>query len=637
MPKPGQTEFTALAFIGLLLLFSIVPFWPGTSGDYIFDDRANLTSIGDMGGVVSLDSLRQFAFSGVASSFGRPISLLSFTLDAQDWPAEPYSFKRTNILLHSANTLLLFGFVFALFHSLHRQRVEALAIAFFTALIWAIQPLHTSTVLYVIQRMAELSTLFILAALWFYVHGRRRLEQNPGLAYLWMSSAIIIGGVLAFFSKETGILLPLFVLIIELTLLNKLPRPKHWRYWATPFLGLPLLVIIAYFGYTISDSTARFALRDFSLYERLLTESRVLFEYLYNVVVPLQTPTVYNDGFVISKGLFEPISTLFAVVSLIILLGLAAIWRSRQPVLSFAIFWFFGAHLLESTVLPLEIYFEHRNYPALIGSALAMAYYAWPVILKKPKVFVPTTLIVISTLSVMTFKHSNTWGDPSKLIEAWNIEYPSSVRARTKYMVHQLKTNKLDKSLELAKAMHSSFPDDLGTELNLVTNLCFHNLLTNEAIIHLLDSMKRHHIDDITLINLKFLTRSIHNHSCKQIQLQGAEKFVETLLSNPTNRTPSQTQTLYQIKSEINRSLRKFEPTYTSLKQAFETIPSINMAIKLAELTATIKRYDLVKYHLSTALLLDKKRSLLLPSRETKIQQAQQRLLLEQHNNSRYP
>ena len=634
MPKLGQTNLTALVFIGLLILFSILPFWPGTSGDYMLDDTPNLSSLKDMGGVFNLERLRQFVFTGVSSSFGRPVSLFTFALDAQDWPVEPYPFKRTNILFHTINTLLLFGFLFALLSSLSKPRREVLGIAFLASLAWAIHPLHTSTVLYVIQRMTEMSALFILASLWCYVHGRRRLNQNPGAAYLWMSATIVIGGTLAFLSKETGILLPLFILIIEFTLFARLPRPKEWPYWAWPFLGLPVLVVLGYFGRVISNAAEIYSQRDFSLYERLLTESRVLLNYIYNFFIPLQTPTVYNEGFPISRGLFDPLSTLFAVAAIIVLIGLAIAWRARQPVLSFAILWFFGAHLLESTVLQLEIYFEHRNYIALVGPALALGYYAQVLIHRKPVIYLPVSLIVISVLAGLSFKHSSTWGNPPKLAEAWNAEYSSSLRVRTNYMAYQLKAGNLDKALEIAEENHKNFPEHLGSELILIMNRCIHNQLTKDEIIHFLQSAETLPVDDIAVQNLKLLAIIMQNQTCVQIRPQGLMQFVNAMLKNPDpNKKTAHTHFLHVLNSEINYLLRQFEPAYNSLKLAFETRPSITMAIRLANLTASAKRYELAQYHLQTALLLNKKRNPLLPSREPEITLKQQELWREEHNN----
>src|SRR5687768_2841566 len=91
--------------LAALLLFAAVAlaYWPGLHGGFLFDDYANLDALGRYGGVRDLHSFLYFLTSGEADPTGRPLAQLSFLLDARDWPADPWPFKRSNVLLHLLN------------------------------------------------------------------------------------------------------------------------------------------------------------------------------------------------------------------------------------------------------------------------------------------------------------------------------------------------------------------------------------------------------------------------------------------------------------------------------------------------------------------------------------------------------
>ena len=234
MQNQPQPALRAFCFLTILISLTLVLYWPGISGHFLLDDATNLESLQLNNGVDSFDDARTFIFGGISSSLGRPVSLASFLINAQNWPADPEPFKYTNILLHVLNTVLLFGFIYKLFQLLGRQTNQSLTIAFCGSLIWAIHPLQISTVLYVIQRMTELAALFIFAGLLCYIKGRQKYADNTGNGFGWMTTGVVIMGALATLSKENGFLLPLLILVTESTLLNHIPRPKYWRYWAIP-------------------------------------------------------------------------------------------------------------------------------------------------------------------------------------------------------------------------------------------------------------------------------------------------------------------------------------------------------------------------------------------------------------------
>src|SRR5690606_26877535 len=131
-------------------------------------------------------------------------------------------------------------------------------------------PLLASSSLMVVQRMTTLSATFVLAALGTYLHAREAMEQSPLRSYAGMSLSLVLGTVLAILAKESGALLPVYVLALEMTLL---PHPaaagRGWRPWKLVFLVLPAAAILVYLLTCLPYSEALTLRRDFTGLERL--------------------------------------------------------------------------------------------------------------------------------------------------------------------------------------------------------------------------------------------------------------------------------------------------------------------------------------------------------------------------------
>ena len=308
-----------------------------------------------------------------AGPTGRPIAQLSFALNYFFSGFNPFAFKATNLAIHLVNGLLVFSLAKLLLSAMQplaRQR-DVLLAAGAAAALWLLHPIQLLAVLHVVQRMTSLSALFLFLALWLHIQGRQR-AGNGGVALL--VAAWAIAWPLSFLSKETGILFPAFALAWELIL----RRSAYGRLdrFARALAALAVLCSAALVVYGLSSYAqwlwSGFEMRPFSMLERLLTEARVLCFYLGLIVFPrLEALGLYHDDIAVSTGLLTPWTTLPALLFLAALLGLAWWLRRRAPLVCFGIAWFFIGHLVESTVLPLELAHEHRNYLPLFGLALA--------------------------------------------------------------------------------------------------------------------------------------------------------------------------------------------------------------------------------------------------------------------------
>ncbi|MDH4056967.1 MAG: hypothetical protein OEV58_16530, partial [Gammaproteobacteria bacterium] len=149
----------------LLFVATIVAYWPGLSGPFLLDDFGSIAALGKHGGVVDWQSFKAFVLGGNSGPTGRPISLASFLIDANNWPTDAAPFKRTNLIIHLVIGGLLGILTKQILCLLQFESREARILALISAAFWMLHPFLVSTTLYAVQRMAQLSTLFIFAGL----------------------------------------------------------------------------------------------------------------------------------------------------------------------------------------------------------------------------------------------------------------------------------------------------------------------------------------------------------------------------------------------------------------------------------------------------------------------------------------
>lgn len=417
----------------VLVVAAALAYWPGINGGFLFDDYNNI-QVNPAIQIQSLDatSLGRAAGAYQAGSYGRPLATLSFALDHYFQGKDPAGFKRTSILLHALNTLLVFLLVSRLLAMPRSLPVWSPWAALAIAAAWAIHPLQVSTVLYVVQRMEMLVATFTLLALLAYLRGR--LAQREGRrGWPWLALAVGLSAI-GMLAKESAVLIPFFTLAIEATLLRfeaartSTPRTLKWVYAA----GTALAAAV-FFGYVVPRyaSPESFAIRDFSAAERLLTQLRVLPLYLTQILVPSpELMTFYYDNYPKSSDLLSPITTLFGGLFLAALAWLAWRVRKKAPLASLGIAWFFVAHLLTSSPLNLELVFEHRNYLAILGVMLAVAEGIRRLPMKDgPGLKIFAVIGVLALVGVLTVIRSATWGNPLLLASDLVARNPDSPRA----------------------------------------------------------------------------------------------------------------------------------------------------------------------------------------------------------------
>lgn len=365
-----------LFLIALMFLLSFVAFvyFPGLSGDFEFDDAGNIADNQQLHiSALNLDQLRSAAFSGDAGPTGRPVTLLTFALNLFFFGMQPFYFKIVNLFIHLVNVVLVACISSLLLRQAYKLSLgQSLSAGLIVAALWGIHPLNLTSILYVVQRMTSLSALFGFVALLMFVWCRQ-------VALRWHVRLLLGFGILFFLllsvlCKESGVLFILLMFWIELAIFEFKSNGRALMLGRFSLQSVAISVASLFAIYAMiwvvppMISPAAYMQRDFTLVERVLTESRVLFMYLGMILYPtLSGLSLYHDDFLISTSLVEPIQTLYSCLGLLgMLLAIVLLW-SRWRILAFALGWFLISHLLESTVFSLELVHEHRNYFASIG------------------------------------------------------------------------------------------------------------------------------------------------------------------------------------------------------------------------------------------------------------------------------
>jgi hypothetical protein len=528
----------ALLFVILALAWSA--YSPGLSGGFIFDDNGTLPALGDFGPVDNWQTFIYYITSGTTDPLGRPLAMLTFLADANNWPADPASFKRTNVLLHLLNGVLLGRLLMRLGQSttLSSPRVEISAIM--GAGLWLLHPLWTSTTLYVVQREAMLAGTFVLIGLIAYLRGRRMIATRPLAGSIWIVGGVSACTAFGMLCKTNAILLPILVAVTEWVFLRQQPGLAHPTPALTRTLRLAiyppvfgLAIYLAYWGvHGILVGLPSF--RTWTLVQRLLTEPAVLLDYLKLLVVPRPfSPGLFNDDYPAAQDVFHPWTILPSLLAIFALLVFAIAYRKRWPAVALAISFFLAGHLLESTTLPLELYFEHRNYvPAML--------LFWPIALwltDRGNMTIVKGAITTGGLLLLfaeTHAAASLWGDPNGQAMLWAMRNPESPRAQAYAASTELSLGHpidAERRLRSAIAKHG---DEMQLQMNLLATLCERGTLHESDIVATEHALKTSTLrGTISIAWIATGIQHVRSGSCKGLTLDWLQRLIDAAGENP--------------------------------------------------------------------------------------------------------
>lgn len=439
----------------LVLVATAALYWSGLSGPFIFDDPWNLEPVRLW--QAGQASLREVVFPQPSIVFSRPVAMGSFALTTWLFGDTSFSFKLGNLIVHLGCGALGWMILRRVLARDARLAPHAELLAALAAAIWLLHPLHVSTVLYAVQRMAQLSTFFTLAAVLCYLTARQQLiEGRAKAARIRLFIAFPMVLLLGLLSKQNAAVAPAICLVLELAyFVGSAPRNRTVLSFFGLFLALPLLAVATLLVVAPEKLMATYAEWDFGPWERLLTQSRALIDYIGMLLFP-RGPLMglYTDDFAVSHGLLSPPSTLFSLLGLLAISIAAIALRKRAPSLFAGWFFFLVAHSVESSFLPLEMYYEHRNYLPALGLFLAV-FGLIPLLppirtnVLSPKALGLTAATgFILLLCVATLGRVLIWQDMGTIAQLGLKNHPDSQRARFDVAAWALQRGDYDTALE---------------------------------------------------------------------------------------------------------------------------------------------------------------------------------------------
>lgn len=428
-----QAKVFALGLCFLLCGWGMYSFAEGLT--WQFDDWHNLNKLSE---VSSYSGFLDFVYGGNAGPTGRPLSLLAFIPDYENWPSNPWGVVQGNLVWHLMNAMLVFLLFGVLFRQVDGLKQASLMLAVFIAGTWALLPIHASGIMIPVQRMTLVSAFFSLLTLLSYSHLRCCFAaRNAGAptSIVVLSLVIVFGTLLSMFSKENGALTILFIGLIEIAFFRKLalPCPKWlWR------LGVALLLFavpayVLYLG--VQSLIGGESWRHYTLSERAATQTVIISEYVRQILVPDGTRLgPLQDGHKVYGWSNAIVWLCLAGISLAVAVSVRAI-RQRRSWLAviggFSGLFFLGGHVLESTVIDLELYFEHRNYIPSIGIVVfvvCLVFFGWSRVKGRLAIAAGSAALALFSL-IALFQTTSLTGNPPLAAEMWYRYHPQSVRA----------------------------------------------------------------------------------------------------------------------------------------------------------------------------------------------------------------
>jgi len=432
------------------------------------------------------------------NSVSRPIPRLTFAINYYFTGLNTLSYHITNIVIH----LITAFFVYLVFQKtliiLSSRKETNFAeytcqdIALLGAVFWAIHPMQTQSVVYIVQRMASMAAMFYIIAMFCYIQGRLKSGRVKRVIFF---GACFVFWILAVFSKENAVLLPLSVIIYEIIFFG-ITKKKVFYFVSSFMISFVIAISILVFtqGYNVrviyeiysileDKIITSYVYRPFTMIERLLTEPRILVWYLFLIVCPISDFLSLESDIVVSTSLFNPISTFISLVFILMLLFLSVLYYKKLKILSYAILFFLVNHIVESTFIGLELYFEHRNYLPSIFLYLVIAYglmnlYSY---YQAKKRVVMNFLVIFFIVSILvsegnaTYLRNDIWQTEETLHQDNLDKAPNNIRPRISLSSYYLRNGKFDESLSQLRVAEGIVNSDTVRIQKNWIGLLYHN------------------------------------------------------------------------------------------------------------------------------------------------------------------
>lgn len=521
-----------------LLVVTWLVYRPALSGGFLLDDYPNLSKLQLINGELTIENLKNYLYASESGVLKRPVSVLSFLLDSQKWPADAYYFKKNNLILHVLNGALLLLLLWQVLQPMIRDADQRFVVVLVATSLWLLNPFMVSTIMYPIQRMSMLPVTFLLLGLLAYTSIRLKYDVLSATRQRWYLLLLLFGAVgMAAFSKENGLLLLLLIPLFERMVCVRCMRlpalDQQGRWW---LVWLPVTVFFLAFLWQLLQLSEGYEYREFSVFERLLSQPLAITTYLTHLLLPtVMTEGVYTDGFI---QVLHAENHWQLYLSWLVLIGLVVLtWLSRNkyPWVSFALAFYLIGHLLESSVIPLELYFEHRNYLPALFLFVPIALLLQQLIVRKTWLMVVAVLL-LAVFTVNTYFKAEIWGDDLLLHERTISQYPESNRAKLAGMQKYFAAQQGEQAMAV---LTTGLQQNNDLSLRIVDGIlkCNQGIFAVADYAQLTAALQQHQFTKEMVASFDQLYRALLDGQCQYaISEQQVEQLLQVFADNVINK-----------------------------------------------------------------------------------------------------
>jgi hypothetical protein len=372
-PKMGSRRhlfFRHLIAIGLIAGVALLAYSNTFHVPFHFDDRPNIINNPNVQiKVITWDRLERLVKNTYKETI-RVFSYFTLALNYYFGGVDVFGYHLVNFLIHIASGIFLYWFLMLTFNlpSL-REKYGAISykVALFSSLIFISHPIQTQSVTYIVQRMASMAAMFYLLSMSLYVKGR----LSTGWPRILCFGGMVLSYLLGVFSKENVAILPVFIALYEFYFFQKLDLSEKSRKTLLSLIGALLILgalgLLIWGGRYINVIKEGYEYRTFTMSERVLTQFRIVLYYVTLLIYPHPSRLNLDYDFPVSKTILDPPTTLVSILLVAGLIGYSIWTAKKRPVISFCILWYFGNLVIESSIFPLEMVYEHRLYLPAVG------------------------------------------------------------------------------------------------------------------------------------------------------------------------------------------------------------------------------------------------------------------------------
>lgn len=520
--------------LACLVLFSWAVLSQGLHNQAFIDDIANIAPIERIAKSPTWETTYKVIFNNKSGPFGRPLSMASFALDAHYWPQQFSSLIRHNILLHILSGVCVLWFSFLLFLKINLTTQKSFNLALVVSAVWIFHPLLVSTYLYAVQRMTILASIFCLLSLVTYLKLREQFYRNNIISLTLACALLSLPIALAILSKENSFTVISLIGLTEMFIIAQLGITPDKIRRAILVLAIisTSVALLAWIANYHDRYVFASQVRGFDLVERLLTQCRVLVDYLYNSLIPHRAGSgLFHDDIQVSRGPLSPISTLPSLILISTLTVCAITYFRRSPYICFAIAWFLLAHLTEASVIPLELKYEHRNYLPMVGLLIGLVLFVNHSFSKLWRALIPSVFLLACITT--TFSSVKLWSTPLLQSEIWRAEHPSSMRAIQFSASNWLIRGDTVQAAKILQQGAEYHPQLISLNLQLLRLQCMSNTVDTELVNRLQSIVTTGKIDFAIPETIQEFIHTLGSTKCSGLTLEGTLAMIDSIIDNP--------------------------------------------------------------------------------------------------------